>query len=154
MCFYYVYEWYAEVIDEGTHTLGGKCDECHRHMPAGMTMYNIDVRQYEECSRCGKEGREECTCEEPGYGETFDYTSCSDCHHFLSAVAAAELAAGCSYYTSRPKLTEMCESIAEGGVEEAEKYFVTADKMYPKLRQNGYLDWLRRKLFPLSEKEK
>jgi hypothetical protein len=161
MCFYNDgYDWTAEVVSEkeGAASKDAKCQECRRVIPAGHRLWTVFQQECEECKTCDEGDCEcpkdkrgdcmECKCEKPNFGEEFDYHSCLDCKRFLDAVSVAEVESGCSVYESRPAYMEMIESVSSAGVDESDKYFAKADEMFPDLRQSGYLDWLKAKMFP------
>lgn len=158
MCFYSEPDWYAEIVEEQDLVAGdvspGRCDECYRPVAPGSPYHIIRMQEYETCQGCeaceeleGDDWDVLCRGEDPNLGETFEYRRCHECHLFLEAVEAAELAAGCRRSDSRPDLTGMVEQIGEGGREEAAKYFRQALRSYPQLRASGYLGWLYKEIF-------
>ena len=148
------YDWYPEVQEQHNWVAEKvtRCCECRREMPIGSPVHSTYLQQYEECHNrydgecdCKSQGKDCCICAEPEFGETFECHTCDDCHKFLKAVQAAEVAAGCSYSESTPPLEQMIEYISNGGAEEAKKYYQQAVKDSPELRP--YLKWLWRKMF-------
>lgn len=151
MCFIRDYTWRAEVVEESAHrSLLGKacCDECARTIPVGEIIHGIYMQEHEACQTCDRDmNSTACTCEEPDFGETFDYIRCPDCHQFLDAVEEIENEAGCSGDESRPGLGTMITDIQDSGVDNAKRYFKTALHSYPTLARSGYLGWLWRRMF-------
>lgn len=93
----------------------------------------------------------QCVCPEPAYGESFEYEACDECHKFLETVVLAEIKSGCARSEAHPGYTGMLEMIGEGGWGEAAKYFHEAEQVYPELVASGYLQWLKRKMFPRDD---
>lgn len=157
MCFYNDdYDLKASVVEktEKVATKPVKCDECSRMIHVGETVHHIYMQEAEECKACDngdcdciEREKECCACEVPDMGETFDYDRCDECDTFLKAVEAAEIEAGCPPYEARPALQIMKEAIRDGGDLEARKYFKTAARMFPALKQSGYLGRLWNDLF-------
>lgn len=152
-------DWSAEWWREGTAPAKGEaaCDECGRAVAAGSPLYSLHERESPYCQNChgcpadevhdADEDAHACACEEPDFGETLDYEACPGCRKFLRAVEAAEREAGCAAHESLPYLTDMLNAVQDGGAREAFKYFRAAVRMYPELRESGYLAFLWRKLF-------
>lgn len=160
MCFVNEGEWNAEVQDESDTTAATKtrCDECYATIEAGEFVHKIYQQEQERCGTCENgfcdcpkdEGGDcvgGCQCEEPDYGESFDYQRCENCHKFLQSVEAAEIEAGCRIWEARPMLPMMIEDIGNGGIEEARKYFKKARVMFPELVKSRYLGRLWCKMF-------
>jgi hypothetical protein len=154
MCFWNDdYDWTAEVSEEEEFVASKptKCQECYRLIPAGETMVHIWMQQYEECHACydGEcecpEGRC-CQCEEPVFGETFDYHRCQECDKFLMAVEAAEVEEGCARHESRPGLGAMASDIMDGDRENIKRYFKRALRDFPELKASGYLTRLGKRI--------
>lgn len=158
MCFYQPdCDWYASVHEETTVAAAKptRCRECDVMVPIGGIVHHIYLQEAEECKECQNgycecEG-ECCKCPEPSYGEEFDYDRCDDCHKFLEAVATAEKEAGCGPHESRPMLEQMIEDIQGGGSDEADKYFLVAERDYPELESSGYLRGIRDRMFPVDD---
>ena len=156
MCFINECGWCAEINEEADEIALEKtrCNECDRIIPSGDFMHTIHQQEFEECQACanGECDCHEvddscCQCEEPDYGETFDYVRCLQCDRFLKAVEAAEIKAGCSINEARPLMPRMIEDISDGGRQEARKYFKMARVMFPELVASGYLGDLWRRMF-------
>lgn len=144
------YEWITGHSEEtsGPATAPAKCVECRKVIAIGERCHHLYQQEAEEgecVGCCNGECDGEAGC--PDLGETFECYWCDNCYRFLEAVAKAEEAAGCAAYESRPPIGEMKGAIVEGGVEEAEKYFVQAESDYPDLKASGWLDALWEKLF-------
>jgi hypothetical protein len=160
MCFYSGdYDWYAAINEESTLCAAKptQCDECHTTIPIGGIVHHIFQQENESCSDC-EDGyctcpRDEdgdcldCCCLDPNYGESFECDWCDECDKFVKAVKAAEIEAGCPEHQSRPLLTQMRDSIHDGGMEEAKKYWIKARSLYPELVASGYLGKLWRRVF-------
>lgn len=155
MCFINEAEWAAQVSEKTKQTavMAIKCDECRRQISMGAEYVHIYMQEAECCVACENgdcdcdlEG-ECCKCDEPDYGQSFDYDCCLECDKFLQAIEAAEIKAGCSQYEARPMLTEMIEALQEGDEFTERRYVQEALRMFPELKQSGYLGWLWRKMF-------
>lgn len=162
MCFYSDPDWACAVeTDEDIvcdrHTY---CNECGRDIGIGATYKHIHQQEHEECQTCydgdcecprdaeGEltcDGGAACQCNDPCFGETFEYDVCQDCQDFLKAVQSAEIEAGCDLAESKPPLSAMVESICEGGRNEAKKYWAKAVTMFPK--KKPFFGWLWRRIF-------
>ncbi len=144
-------EFGDKLAEKDTH-----CHECGVAIKAGETLHWIYQQEAEDgclsCEQCECECEEDkcCQCENPSVGETFHYHRCMDCNAFLAAVKEAELDAGCREFESVPLLTEMCESINNGGMDEAKKYFKRAAKRFPEWAKSGYLGRLWVNIFNLE----
>lgn len=154
MCFVNDYDWYAQEVAHSTRPAATptRCAECRETIPVGGLVHHTFMQEYEECHIC-YEGDctcaddKCCQCEEPEYGETFDYDCCDGCHKFLSAVQHAEEDAGCSGDETRPPLGEMRSAIRDGGRDEAKRYWLRALRDYPELKASGYLGRLWKNIF-------
>ncbi len=163
MCFYNDdYEWVARVVDDSDVVLStpSRCQECGRTLEAGETVHNVFQQEHEECGACEdglcdcpKDKDEECIdceCEDPDYGETFDYDRCQECDKFLKAVYEHEKDENCPPTERQPAYEMMIETISQFERENAVKYFRKAARMFPELKQSGYLKRLWRQMFELS----
>lgn len=152
MCFYADYDWYASVCETEDRIADKpfKCHECCAVVAAGESYRYVFQQEQETCQRC-EEGECECSdaddpahdcqCYEPNYGETFEYCICQNCRKFLDAVERHELNEGCRKDEARPPLGEMVEYMRE--IDALDGYFAEAEKMFPELAENGYLDRMR-----------
>jgi hypothetical protein len=165
MCFIHDdYDWIAQVMDEGDAPAEKdlRCAECHAAIPAGTVRHWVYLQQHEECDRCFGDrdedcpcpapkdrwgGCEECKCEEPDFGEHFDYDRCTNCERFLRAVQEAEEEAGCRSSEARPGLGTMIEDINNGDRDDAKRYWKKARELFPELVASGYLGRLWRRCF-------
>ncbi len=155
MCFIGEGDWTASVCEK-TYPVATKnirCDECNRTIEIGETYHHIYMQEYEECQDCENDGCEcpldedggrichknGCQCEKPSYGEDATYDCCQECQKFRQAIHDAEIEAGCREYESQPMLGSMFEEIQEQDPIEARKYFKTALRLFPELKQSGYL---------------
>lgn len=154
MCFVNEADWVASESAEYTYaaTQRIKCCECRELVGSGALVHYLWLQEYDECLAC-YEGEcscpcgECCQCEAPTFGETAELYTCDNCHKFLQAVEATELAAGCRSYEAKPLPEMMYNDIQEVGSEEAKKYWQQAIRMFPELRTSGYLGRLWRKMF-------
>lgn len=143
MCFYNDdYDWYASV-QQVTTPIAEKetrCDECGRNIAIGETMRQIYQQEHEVCECCSESGEnDECNCAEPNIGETFLYHCCSECAKFRDAVKQTERDEGCPAHALQPSLCGMIDEIQEFDEEQARKYFETAGRLFPELKDAGYL---------------
>lgn len=159
MCFVTDCDWEAETQIK-SHLKAKRrmiCRECNARIEEGEEYFYIFQQEHEICNVCYEGDCDcpkdedddciECKCEEPDFGENFEYHSCLSCEKFLKAVQEAEVESGCSIYESQPYLEQMKGSIQEGGMEEAKKYFKKAKSMFPELVKSGYLGQLWKGLF-------
>ncbi len=163
MCFYNDdYDWVAAIEDEAERILEKptRCDECGRKMQVGETAHHVFQQQHEECQAC-EEGDcdcpdkedcpHDCKCDEPNFGETFEYDRCVECDKFLKAVEQHETDEQCPPMERQPAYAMMIETISEFERKDALKYFRKAARMFPELKRTGYLKRLWRRMFDLQE---
>lgn len=149
MCFYNEYDWTASIVLDSpdTATKDTHCDECGRPILAGETYRHLFMQEHDECQQCNDDDLEDCTCDEPQYGESYNYESCIECSQFLQAIKEVEKEEGCTGDEVSPALGQMIEQVAEIGEEESRKYFVRAREKFPALHSSGYLDRLQQNMF-------
>lgn len=157
------YDWTVGHQEESSEpaTRPLRCGECGCAIAIGQLAHRIYMQEADEGSEClaclngdcsclwndEKEESDCCQCENPSVGETFEYHQCDECHKFLAAIKAAELAAGCREYESQPYLGQMICDVQNGGEREAKKYFQTALRQFPELKASGYLGRLWKRMF-------
>lgn len=160
MCFYNDnYDWFASLTDESDVALDKptKCVECRRQMEIGEVASHIFQQEHEECHSC-TEGEcscpkdeddtcQDCQCEEPDFGETYECDRCQECKKFLSAIEEHEKDEGCPPGERQPAYGEMAESLREFPRKERSQYFRKAYRMFPELKRSGYLNRIASKIF-------
>lgn len=119
MCFYHESAWYAELVETESCQSNGSvmCEECHRIIPEGEGYTHTYIQEHEECQRCyngecacvddGDCECEECRCDEPEYGESYEYDTCTLCQKVLKAIEAVEIANGCKGEETQPGVGEL-----------------------------------------------
>lgn len=140
------YDWTAAVQTEDTPTADKplKCDECSGDIAVGESYIYVWQQERECCDQCEDGWCEcpkdedgyciECKCEEPAYGETYEYRCCQNCAKFLDAIEEVEIADGCAKHEARPLLGAMDEELRELGMDRVRVYVKHAAKTRPELR--------------------
>jgi hypothetical protein len=165
MCFYNDdADWTANVNESSTYlaTTSAKCMECRRVIAVGETVHQVYQQEADDCLDCENGDCEcadggtyhVCQCDKPELGHTYTWLACADCFKFLAAVEAAEVADGCSKSEARPPLGQLIEELAQqaayDGGDAFHKYGLEAAKLHPELVRNGYLAFLRSKVFRVA----
>jgi len=148
------YDWLASVQEENDIVCQNpqKCDECGAMIPTGAFAHTVFLQEYETCRDC-EDGECSCPCDEdedpiclsmgcqceqPSFGETFEYIRCENCDKFLNAISQSEIDAGCHPHETRPAMP-MWDDLAGIGRDGCKRYWKKAAKMFPELVTNGHL---------------
>lgn len=159
MCFVHEdYDWIAMVNEhsDGVASVATKCDECDSSIAPSAFVHRVHQQEHEECHACDdgfcdcpRDDFDEpvcilkgCQCENPDFGETFDYVRCEGCDKFLRAVKALEIEEGCSEHEAMPGMP-FFEDFQDIGREESKKYWQKALAMFPEIKAHLGLLWRR-----------
>lgn len=150
MCFYSGdCDWYASVVETSESVaefLDPKrvCLECCEIIQPGDRYVTIYQQEHEECVNDGCE--DGCVCDDPDFGETFDYLRCDHCDKFLQAIRSVEHEAGCAPDDQQPLLEGLFEelrNIGQHNSREVKKYVRQALLMFPELKSYFRKHWRR-----------
>jgi hypothetical protein len=133
MCFYNQYEWIAEIYSDTTLRLDtdAVCYECGAAIAAHERRRVIHMEESDgRCLAC--DGYEDCCCETPNAGESFDCQVCRSCCALLAVIRLVERRAGCPAYTQQPEFGYLSDAMLHHG--DGDRYREQAGKLFPNLK--------------------